>query len=180
MASQDGQRPRWERVVLDSFAVLIIAMMLAICAQVVLARLDVNPIVRFTQEHFLVGDAITLNSLLDLQWHLLAAVGLLPAALVFLRDGHVRVDFLYGRMPPRGRAAVDLAGHLALAGPFLLVSLPAAWSFMLTSWARGEGSRNDGLDDLFLVKATLPLGLALLALALLVETVRLVHLSAGR
>lgn len=165
---------------LDVFALLVIAMMLAICAQVLLARLDVNPVVRFEDGVFLLGDAVTLNSLLDVQWHLLAAVALLPAALVFLRDGHVRVDFLYGRMPPRGRAAVDLAGHAALAGPFLFVSLPAAWSFAMTAWVRGEGSRNDGLNDLWLVKATLPLGLALLALALVVETVRLLRDLTGR
>jgi len=178
--AEDRQRPAWERVVLDVCAVLVVVMMAAICAQVLFARLDVNPVARFPDELFLVGDAITLNGLLDFQWHLLAAIGLLPAALVFLRDGHVRVDFLYARMPPRGRAAVDLLGHLALAGPFLFVSLPAAWAFMMTAWTRGEGSRNDGLNDLWLVKATLPVGLGLLALALLVETVRLLRLSARR
>jgi TRAP-type mannitol/chloroaromatic compound transport system permease small subunit len=87
---------------------------------------------------------------------------------------------MYGRMPPRGRAAVDLAGHLALAGPFLFVSLPAAWSFAMTAWVRGEGSRNDGLNDLWLVKSTLPLGLALLALVLVIEMVRLVRILARR
>ena len=51
--------------------------------------------------------------------------------------------------------------------------LPAAWRFMLRAWTSDEGSRNGGLADLWLIKAVLPLGLALLAVAVLAETTRL-------
>lgn len=38
-----------------------------------------------------------------------------------LRQGaHIRVDFIYERLPPRGQAAVDLAGYLLLLLPGLI------------------------------------------------------------
>ena len=45
----------------------------------------------------------------------------------------------------------------------------------MRAWSSGEGSRNGGLNDLWLIKATLPIGIALLALAALYETVRLIR-----
>ncbi len=46
---------------------------------------------------------------------------------------------------------------------------------MLRAWTSYEGSNSGGLNDLWLVKAFIPIGLGLLALAILVETVRLVR-----
>jgi len=153
----------------------VIALMLAIVAQVTLSALDMNPVITFDHARTFFGPAITLNSLLDLQWHLLVIIGLLPAGLVWLGAGHVRVDFLYQSRSPRWRARVDLLGHLLFALPFFALMLPAASGFMLRAWSSDEGSRNGGLVDLWLVKALLPLGLALLALAVVIDTLRLLR-----
>ncbi|MCR9112722.1 MAG: TRAP transporter small permease subunit [Rhodobacteraceae bacterium] len=153
----------------------LIGLMLAIVGQVICSALDINPVVVFDQARPLLDKAITLNSLLDLQWHLLVIVGLLPAGLVWLRDGHVRVDFLYQRYPDRWRARVDLLGNLLFALPFFALILPAARAFLQRAWTSDEGSRNGGLADLWMIKAVLPVGLALLALAVLIDTVRLIR-----
>jgi len=157
----------WHRGTVTLFGCGIIVLMLAIVLQVFCALLDINPIISFDAELPLLGNAITLNSLLDFQWHLLFVTALLPAALVWLRDGHVRVDFLYARQTPRRRAWIELIGHLLLTAPFLALSIPASWTFMVQAYTRGQGSRNDGLNDLFVIKAVLPLGLGLLAIVLL-------------
>lgn len=161
--------PGWERVVLNAFAVLVIALMALVCLQVLASALDINPLVTFERTLPLFGDAVTINSLLDLQWHLLALIALLPAAIVWRRDAHVRVDFLYARMSERARGAVELTGHALLTAPFLALCVPAAWSFAATALASGQGSPNDGLDDLWLIKATLPLGLSLIGVALVAD-----------
>jgi len=125
--------------------------------------------------YLLLGDAMTLNSLLDLQWHLLVITGLLPAGLVWLMDRHVRVDFIYDRRSDRTKNRINLVGNLLFAAPFFALVLPAAWAFMQRAWSSDEGSRSGGLNDLWIIKAVIPLGLGMLALAVLIETLRLIR-----
>lgn len=164
---------RFERICLSLPGVGLIVLMASIVAQVVCSALDINPLLSFEQAHLLLGDAITLNSLLDFQWHLLVITGLLPAGLVWLMDRHVRVDFIYDGQSPKTKARINLIGNLLFAMPFFALVLPTAWKFMIRAWTSDEGSRNGGLNDLWLVKSILPLGLGLLALALALETIRL-------
>lgn len=175
MRVRDQAEPVWERPVLNAFAVLVLALMIGIVAQVVCSQFDINPIIVFDAALPLVGDAVTLNSLLDAQWHLLVVIALLPAWLVWRRDGHVRVDFLYRAAPAKGRDAIDLVGHFVFTAPFLFLAIPAAWSFMMSAYRSGQGSTNDGLNDLFLVKALLPVGLAFLAVMLVVDAIALIR-----
>ena len=168
-------RPRWEERILSGLACLVIAMMLAIVAQVGLSVLDINPVIAFDDPLPVLGRAVTLNSLLDFQWHLLAVVALLPAWLLWRRDRHVRVDFLYQRATDKTRRLIDTVGNLVFAVPFLALSIDAAWGFAMRAYATGEGSRNDGLNDLFLIKLTLPLGLALLAVVVVIDLARYVR-----
>lgn len=175
MSEPSEARQGFPRAVLTGFALLIILLMLAIAAQVGASLLGINPLARFDGEVFILGSAITLNSLQDLQWHLLVIVALLPAWLVWRIDRHVRVDFLYSGLRPRTRHAVDLAGNLIFALPFLAMSIPAAWNFTMRAWRTDEGSANAGLNDIWLIKAALPAGLTLLALAVLWESVHLVR-----
>ncbi|MEM9708616.1 MAG: TRAP transporter small permease subunit [Pseudomonadota bacterium] len=116
-----------------------------------------------------------MNSLLDLQWHLLVIVGVLPVGLVWLADKYVRVDFLYARQKPRWKARVNLIGNLVFAVPYFVLILPEAWDFTARAWTSDEASRNGGLNDLWIIKAILPLGLALLLLSIVVELVRLMR-----
>lgn len=167
-------------LMIGAMAAGVLALAAAVALQVAANAADLNPLAEFDREWPLVGDAVTLNSLLDLQWHLLAVVALLPAGVVWLRDRHVRVDVVQSRLAPRGKAAVDLAGNVVFALPFLWFALPAAWGFAARSWGMDEGSANGGLVDLWLVKGVLPLGLGLLALAVGWECARLARvLSRG-
>ena len=161
---------RWCR---DALAVGLIVLMLAIVAQVALNALKINPVWTFSRPVFLFGHAVTLNSLLDVQWHLLVAVGLLPIGPIWLRNGHVRVDFIYSGLARRWRTGIDLLGNLLFALPFFVLTIPAAWDFTVRAWRTDEGSRNAGLNDLWLIKSALPLGIGLLALGVLIETIRL-------
>ena len=158
---------------MNVLAVLVIVLMLAVAAQVVCSFFDINPLASFDTSLPFLGKAITLNSLLDLQWHLFALICLVPSGIVLLRDKHVRVDFLYSGLHQGRRRMVDLLGHLIFALPFFIMALPAAWDFAMRAWRSGEGSRNGGLNDLWAIKLVLPLGLGLLALAILIEVIRL-------
>jgi TRAP-type mannitol/chloroaromatic compound transport system permease small subunit len=144
----------------------------AVVGGVVASVLRVEAIARFAEPVPLLGRAITQNSLIDLQWHLCALMATLTIPALVLSDRHVRVDFLYERFSPRVRALVDLFGHVALTLPFIALALLPAWSFMARAYLAGEGSVDGGLADRFVVKALLPLGIALLGLAVVVDIVR--------
>jgi len=160
---------------LKVLAIGVVVLMGAIVLQVICSALDINPLATFPTALPFLGKAVTLNSLLDFQWHLLVIVGLLPAGIVWLAGTHVRVDFLYNPMPSRWKARIDLVGNILFAAPFFVLMIPAAVNFMLRAWSSGEASRNGGLNDLWLIKSVLPLGLLLLALAVLIETIRLIR-----
>ncbi|MHA6265907.1 TRAP transporter small permease subunit [uncultured Aliiroseovarius sp.] len=166
---------RLERLCLTLLGAGLVVLMLAIVLQVICSALDVNPVLSFAHAHAFVGDAITLNSLLDLQWHLLVICGLLPAGLVWITNRHVRVDFLYEGRSDKTKARINLLGNLLFAAPFLALALPASWAFMQRAWRSGEASSNGGLNDLWLIKAVLPLGLGLLTFAIVVETIRILR-----
>lgn len=109
----------------------------------------------------------------ELQWHLFAANFLLGLAWVQARDGHVRVDLLRSRLPPRGRAAVDLAGHVLLLLPFAAIATAHAWGFFARSFAQGERSpMPSGLPARWVIKGVLLAALGLLALQALASALR--------
>jgi TRAP-type mannitol/chloroaromatic compound transport system permease small subunit len=164
---------RVQHLSLTALGVCLIVLILAIVAQVICSALDINPLLAWEAAYPLIGKAITLNSLLEFQWHLLVIAGLLPAGLIWLMDRHVRVDFIYMRQEDRLKARIDLFGNLMFAAPFFVLVLPAAWTFTERAWRSDEASRNGGLVDLWMIKSVLPLGLALMALAVAVECIRL-------
>lgn len=162
-------------VALNIFAILIILLMVAITFQVVASWLGFNPIATFKNALPLFGTKITINSLIEFQWHLLVVVGLLPCALVWHLDRHVRVDFIYANLGPRYQAGVDLIGNLFLTLPFLALCLPASWRFMERSLLSGEVSTNGGLINRYLVKGVLPVGFGIMAIVLIIELPYLVR-----
>lgn len=106
-----------------------------------------------------------------------ALVIVLGAAYTMMTGGFVRVDIFYGRMPPRRRAIVDLAGTMLLLLPFLYVLWAAFTTFFLNSFRVDEGSPNPGgLPNWWLLKLAMLgfivlvalQGLALMARSLLV------------
>ena len=176
MVDEPTHKPkRLETAFMDAMSVLVLCLMGFIVLQVFCSFLDLNPLVSFARKWPFFGQAITLNSLLDLQWHLLAVISLLPAGYVWWIDGHVRVDFLYSNYGPKGRAGADLIGNIVFALPFLIVSIPAAYRFALRSFVSGEGSRNGGLNALFIIKSLLPLGLSVLLVFVALDCWRLLR-----
>ena len=164
-----------EDIALKALSACIVILMCAIVLQVICSALDINPLMRFEFDLFLIGRAVTLNSLLDFQWHLLVMVGLLPAGLVWLRDRHVRVDFLFKSRSAPWQARIDLMGNVIFASVFFALMLPASVNFMVRAWHSDEASRNGGLNDLWLIKLFLPLGLAVLAVYIMIDTWRLIR-----
>ena len=54
----------------------------------------------------------------EMQWYLYSAVFLLGAGYAFLKNVHVRIDFVSGRLSARGRSWIDIVGILVFLAPF--------------------------------------------------------------
>ena len=80
-------------------------------------------------------------------------------------DAHVRVDVLYGRLSPRGRDLVNLAGHLLFLLPIAGFIVWVSWEYTARAWRIREGSSEvGGIEAVFLLKTLLPMmGLLLFA-----------------
>lgn len=88
-------------------------------------------------------------------WTHVAAITM-GAGYVLMRGGFVRVDLLYSRFSPRGRALVELLGTLFLMAPFLVMMATSGWSFFHASYLINEASQwENGLRALWLLKSTL-------------------------
>ena len=107
---------------------------------------------------------VSSNSLLEIQWYLFAGVFLLGAGYGFLKNSHVRIDFLSSRFSDRTRNWIDVAGILAVLFPFCLIIIKLSWPLFMGALASGEMSQNAGGLIRWPVYGLVPLGFALLML----------------
>lgn len=72
------------------------------------------------------------------------------------RNEHVRIDIVYGGLPVRAKAMVDLAGSVALLAPVLYVIWTSSFPYVQRSWRLKETSAEvAGLPYLYLLKSVL-------------------------
>lgn len=110
--------------------------------------------------------------------YLHASIFMLGAGYTLWAQGHVRVDIFYANLSIRGRAMVDIFGHLLLLGPSLLMLLYWSWPMVRRSWAILEGPISvGGIPASFLLKSLVPAFCVLLliqgASALIRDLIRL-------
>ncbi len=84
------------------------------------------------------------NAYIEAQWYLFSALFLLGASYTLKQDRHVRVDVLYGRLSPRNKARMDLAGALIFLIPFCVFCLWVSFPSVRNSWAVWEISPDPG------------------------------------
>ena len=107
----------------------------------------------------------------ELEWHLMSPIVLIGMAYALLRDGHLRVDLLYVKLPRRARLVVNLAASL-IGVVFSGLVIYLAWKYVLQAYAIGEGSPDPGgLPHRFVLKAFIPIGFALLLLYSIAEAI---------
>ncbi len=83
-----------------------------------------------------------------------SVVFLLGAAYTLKHNEHVRVDIIYSRLSLRGRALIDLLGHLFILMPVMLFISWVSWPYIVDAWAVFESSREaGGLPGVYLLKS---------------------------
>lgn len=120
----------------------------------------------------IVGQNLTSNTLLELQWYLFALVFMLGAAYTLKQNGHVRVDLLYKDWSPRRKAWVNLLGCLLFLIPFSGLVIYFSWGWTINSWTVFENSPNVGGLPRYPIKSLIIVSFILLILQGLSEVVK--------
>ena len=104
------------------------------------------------------------NSLLEIQWYLFAAVFMLGGGYAFLRNVHVRIDFVSSKLSKRTNTIIDILGIVIFLIPLCLILINLSWPLFVSTWTSGEMSSNAGGLIRWPVMMLIPLGFGLLLL----------------
>ena len=115
---------------------------------------------------------VSSNGLLEIQWYLFAAVFLMGAGYGFLKNSHVRIDFIATKLTARTRNWIDVIGIIVVLFPFCMLSIVLSWPLFTNALATGEMSQNAGGLIRWPAYGLIPLGFSLLALQGLSELIK--------
>jgi len=112
---------------------------------------------------------------ISMQTYAYDLVFLLGAAYIFLKDGHVRVDILYGSLSKRARAWIDVTGNLLFLIPFSLMGLYFAGPYVAKSWQQQEVNLSAGGILVYPIKTVIVIAFAMLLAQAVSEVIK--HLA---
>ena len=112
------------------------------------------------------------NAYLEIQWYLFSAVFMLGSGYVFLRNAHVRIDFISSKLSKRTNAIIDAVGMVVFTIPLCLILISLSWPVFERSWVSGEMSQNAGGLIRWPVQLLIPLGFAILLVQSVSELIK--------
>ena len=123
----------------------------------------------------IVGENLTSNSFLELQWYLFDLVFFLGAAYALKHNSHVRVDVFYKDFSPKQKAIVNIVGVIFFLIPFCGVVMFYSWKYVTNSWSIWEISPDDGGLPRYPIKTMILVSPALLILQGISEVIKNVN-----
>jgi TRAP-type mannitol/chloroaromatic compound transport system permease small subunit len=122
---------------------------------------------------------VSSNGLLEIQWYLFAAVFLLGAGFAFMRNVHVRIDFISSKLSKRTNAIIDVLGIVVFLIPLCVIMGWLSWPLFTRALASGEMSQNAGGLIRWPAYLLMPLGFGLLLLQALSELTKRIAFLQG-
>jgi TRAP-type mannitol/chloroaromatic compound transport system permease small subunit len=139
-----------------TFAWLIVALMLVVCAEV-FKRYALNAPTAW---------------IYDVNNMMYGTLFMMCGAYTLSQDGHVRGDFLYGSMKPRTQATLDLVLYIAFFLPGIGALTWAGWSYFQDSLGMHEQTFNATPLPLYPFKFVIPMAGAIVMLQGIAEILR--------
>lgn len=116
----------------------------------------------------------------ELSWHFFGAALMLTLAYAVTKDAHVRVDVLRERFSLKAQGWIELVCIVLLLLPILYLILEQTYEYAVRSYLRGERSQApSGLPYRFIIKSMIPIGVALIGIAIISRGLRCCTLLFG-
>jgi TRAP-type mannitol/chloroaromatic compound transport system permease small subunit len=119
------------------------------------------------------------NGLLEIQWYFFSVIFLFLAGYTLLRNDHVRIDVIAGRLSKRAQAWIDILGTLFFLLPMAILIAWLAWPVFIEALERHEVSTNAGGLIIWPARLIVPIGFALLALQGVSELIKRIAFLRG-
>ncbi len=119
------------------------------------------------------------NAFLELQWYLFSGIFLLCAGYTLLRNEHVRIDVLAGRLSAKGQTWIDILGTVFFLLPMTLLFIYLSWPVFVRTFTHNEISTNAGGLWIWPARLLVPIGFTLLALQGLSELIKRIAFVTG-
>lgn len=116
--------------------------------------------------------SVSSNAWLEIQWYLFTVMVMFGTSYTLAKNGHVRVDILYGNVPMKVQMWIDLIGTIVFLLPATVIIGWVSWPLFYNSFLIQEMSNNAGGLIRWPVKLILPVGFFLLTLQGLSEIVK--------
>ncbi len=126
-----------------------------------------------------VGRRLSLVAFDEGQWYLFSILFLLAAPWALGQNAHVRVDVLYGRLGPKGKAWTDVLGNLLLLLPFCAFAVWVVTPAALEAFRVRETSPDEGGLVRWPLRFVPPVAFFLIALQGIAGVIRSVHVIRG-
>jgi TRAP-type mannitol/chloroaromatic compound transport system permease small subunit len=120
------------------------------------------------------------NSYLEIQWYLFSVIFLFGAGYTLLRNEHVRIDIIQGRLSARAKNWIDVLGIVFFLMPMSIVIMWLSWPLFTDSLARHEVSTNAGGLIIWPARLMVPIGFALLIVQGVSELIKRIGFLTGR
>jgi TRAP-type mannitol/chloroaromatic compound transport system permease small subunit len=119
------------------------------------------------------------NAYLEIQWYLFAAVFLLAAGYTLMRQEHVKIDVVSGRLSKRTQIWIDIVGLVLFVLPLVYTVIRLSLPLAIRAYEMNEYSSNAGGLIRWPVFAILPLGFLLLGIQAVSELIKRVAFLRG-
>jgi TRAP-type mannitol/chloroaromatic compound transport system permease small subunit len=114
------------------------------------------------------------NAFLEAQWYLFSAIFLLCSPYTLLRNEHIRIDVVAGRLSNRAQTWIDVFGTVLFLLPMALVITYLSWNVFVRSWNINEMSASAGGLIVWPARLLVPVGFFLLVLQGISQLIKLV------
>ena len=151
---------------------LALGVLASVLVAVIASALRANVMLDWGVDIPLFGDNLTVNDVIDLEWHFFAIMVMVGGTYAYMDDKHVRSDLIYAGLSHSQKKWIDTLGDVFLMMPFAAVMCWLSIGFVMRSYNSSEGSDYGGMLDRFLIKSTIPIGFAILFLVILARVIR--------
>ncbi len=111
----------------------------------------------------------------EMEWHLFSVIILFGVGVALKHEAHVRVDFIYDRLPVKTKAIINITGTLLFLMPLALLIFFGSFEFVHDAYITHEISEDPGgLAYRWIIKSMIPLAFGFLlmsAVAYIIQTI---------